>query len=217
MSKQIRFLPVFYLLASAAAIAFSAAQARAELYSIVNYPLDQGGHTISGTITTDGATGILHGSDIIGASISMDGAPFYSWTLQGGFYEWIPFFASAGSAQFTATSDGLYLPYGTSLSIYFNTGGDWSPTARISWNNPNNDTGLPLYFAGWTAYGDEIHLNSYWITQPQGQAGELGYGLPGGTWRIATAVPEPASASMLLGGLLGACTLALLRRRAAKR
>jgi hypothetical protein len=217
--KQIRYLSVLCLLAFAIAVAFSAAQTRAEtIYNIVDYPLDQGAHTISGTITTDGKTGALLASDVIGATISMDGAPFYSVNaVSGEVLQSLPVFDGANSMWLTATSDGIYLPYGSSLTLNFWTGGPWSDSARIEWNNTaDNNYGAPVCEASWNYFADYTHRHYYWYAQPQGQPGELGYGLSG-TWLIATAVPEPASASALLGGLLVAGAFALLRRRAAKR
>ena len=43
-------------------------------YDIVNYPADQNGWTLSGTITTDGKTGVLAPSDILS----------WTWTITGG-------------------------------------------------------------------------------------------------------------------------------------
>jgi len=42
------------------------------IYDIRNYPLDQQGHTVSGTITTDGLIGQLAASDIKSWSVTID-------------------------------------------------------------------------------------------------------------------------------------------------
>jgi hypothetical protein len=42
------------------------------IYSIQNYPPEQNGHTLSGTITTDGQIGPLAGSDITSWSVTFD-------------------------------------------------------------------------------------------------------------------------------------------------
>ena len=47
------------------------AEAGAIIYAIQNYPADQDGYTLSGTITTDGVIGGLAASDIVS----------WSWTI----------------------------------------------------------------------------------------------------------------------------------------
>jgi hypothetical protein len=48
------------------------------VYNIVNYPDDQGGLDVSGTITTDGNKGILDASDIVAWSVTIDNTTFTS-------------------------------------------------------------------------------------------------------------------------------------------
>ena len=59
-----RLFALIVILGSAGMVFFAAPQLWADMvYQLVNYPLDQGGHTLSGTITTDGTIGDLGFSD----------------------------------------------------------------------------------------------------------------------------------------------------------
>ena len=50
--------------------------AKAGSYNIVNYPTDQNGHNVFGTITTDGTLGTLAANNIISWSVTIDGTTF---------------------------------------------------------------------------------------------------------------------------------------------
>ena len=81
------------ILAFASLMFLATAQLRATTYNLVDYPLDQGGHHLSGTITTDGTIGDLgvssfpagyynfrpqFGGHITGATYQIDNDPVYT-------------------------------------------------------------------------------------------------------------------------------------------
>jgi len=53
------------------------------IYDIQNYPADQNGHTVSGTITTDGITGQLAQADILSWTVTIDGTQTFGSTDVG--------------------------------------------------------------------------------------------------------------------------------------
>ena len=62
-----RLFALAIVFVSAGLMFFTTAQLQADMiYQLVNYPLDQGGHTLSGTITTDGTIGDLGVSEFSG-------------------------------------------------------------------------------------------------------------------------------------------------------
>ena len=69
---------VLTLFMLAAALAPHAAEAGSVTYAIQNYPADQNGHTVSGSITTDGKTGLLDTSDITSWTLTIDTTTFRS-------------------------------------------------------------------------------------------------------------------------------------------
>ncbi len=84
-------------------------------YDIVNYPADQNGWTLSGTITTDGKTGDLAPTDILS----------WTWTITtGGFPFPIAFTASSsdatagiGATNLEATTTDIEAPIGGELDL----------------------------------------------------------------------------------------------------
>ena len=52
-------------------------------YDLQNYPADQNGHTLSGTITTDGTIGTILGQNIVSWNVTIDATDnFSSLTLE---------------------------------------------------------------------------------------------------------------------------------------
>ena len=52
-------------------------------YNIQNYPADQSGHTLSGTITTDGTTGALAPGNILSWTYTLDAGTGNAFTYSG--------------------------------------------------------------------------------------------------------------------------------------
>ena len=63
---------------AALALTPHAAEAGSVTYAIQNYAADQNGHTVSGSITTDGKTGLLDTSDITSWTVTIDTTTFRS-------------------------------------------------------------------------------------------------------------------------------------------
>jgi hypothetical protein len=164
-------------------------------YNIQPYPAYQNGYTLSGTITTDGATGSLSGTDITAWALKVSG-PSVNFSSSG---------SGAGTGVFleglTASSTQLTLP----------------PPVQPG---PETMTILELSdSAGEVIWQETIIGNSYeasnltsiaWLTAPPDN------GLGGSPWIIATAsVPEPGSLTMasLASACLAAAVWTTRRRR----
>ncbi len=198
-----RFVVVAAHLLFAAVLAASSARADTIVYDFVDHPDLEAGYSLSGTITTDGATGSLIASDIEswGFTISRDGVPQYTDTI-----------ATPGSSF---TLNGSNLVASTAQLLFYNqvagAGGlvFWPPSG-----NP-----APLCYINSTLDGiPAINL--------QGADPLIPFGLDWFTYTttipvgdalvIATAVPEPASLTLLVSALLGLVGAFYLRRRRAK-
>jgi hypothetical protein len=143
------------------------------IYSIQNYPPEQNGHTLSGTITTDGQIGPLAGSDITSWSVTFDDTSTFTGSgvlLQG---------------VVQATSTSITLPAAPSNSVA-NLLFLVSPAGDLEWERPAGST------SGIYAASHEPLLQ-LWNTKPA---------TLGGTdpWVLA-AVPEPSSLWMAVSGI----------------
>jgi len=174
------------------------------IYDLQNYPADQNGHTLSGTITTDGTIGTLQLSNIKSWNVTIDATDkFSSQDFPANTY-----FAGTGLIA-TPTELTLATPTSGQNSLYLSS----SPGGRFSdvfWRR--------LPGAGHDSYSAEYHapdLSTYlWSTSPPQMGGT-------DPWVLAeaqtTAVPEPAA--LVLAGSAIVCGLAygLARKRRAQR
>ena len=161
-------------------IAPTAVHAGTITYDIQNYPADQGGHTLSGLIITDGKIGALAASDILSWTFTVDG----SATFSGGASSLI----FGGDVEASPTQITLAQPppgLQNSLQLYKSFNGAGS----LSWERLTNDQLKQL-----TGYTSVNGLSVVWSTTPT---------TLGGTdpWVIAEN-PEPASLTPLgIGGV----------------
>jgi len=163
-------------------------------YLLKNYPGDQNGNTISGSITTDGVIGTLTASDIKSWSIKIDSTTFSSSDPD----------AHTTVALLEATPTTLTLPQQTPTScipevILLIAKPHSQPPQMAEWNQVTN---TPLY-SGVSA--GALDWNTF---QPS----------IGGTgpWLIAS-VPEPTAAVLMGIGLGSVIACVLVRKRRAQR
>jgi hypothetical protein len=158
-------------------------------YFVVNYPDRQGGYTVSGTITTNGATGSsLPGSDITSWSITITG-PLANDTLD-------PTNTTVG-ASFDATPTAITV--GT-LGDFLRVGSSPLPGPPfILWEYQVFPPAPPF-----VSYGAGA-LHAFW-----------GGSLPSITSPVAI-VPEPSSAVLAVIGAVTVVACGLVRQRRAQR
>jgi len=188
-------------------------------YNIVDYPADEVDwsnpsftDSVSGTITTDGNFGPLTSSDFLGSNLSLS-------TPDGIFTGELTAYPGAiiGGNTIVATSSQLLLSFESSLLLagvvtspvddsqdsfnlkYYR--GDEGSSYSASINYPPSN-GVAMPFVG------------FYVNPPTGVTGSIGQYDP---WVIATAsaVPEPATLTLLGSALLG-LGMIYLRRRGAK-
>jgi PEP-CTERM motif len=174
-------------------------------YDFVNYPADQSGWTLSGSITTDGHLGFIGSQDIIS----------WNWTASNG----------AQSVSFDSSQPNAW------TDVYRYTAGYPQP-ANVIWATPTELT-LPFHNQQqWGEVGIELGYNAggyypvapdleWWDTNFQTASVYAGY--PGlwdaepasdfilGGYVVAAVVPEPASLTVL--GISAVCALGYTWRR----
>src|SRR5262249_16922072 len=140
----------------------------------------QSGHTVSGTITTDGKTGLLETSDITSWSVTIDDSTFRS--TDG---------SSTAAVGVFATLNGIKIPgFGGGLVLENDPSGD-----MIDWIRVPLDSDLSSY----SGHLDSINL---WNTFNPALGGT-------NPWLIASSVPEPSSFILAAFGVLmivGGCS-----------
>jgi hypothetical protein len=198
-----RFLSLIVILGSACLVFFAAAQLRADLvYQLVDYPLDQGGHHLSGTITTDGFIGDL------GAS---------SWPA--GYYNYNPTFAGVHikSATYQIDNDPVYnvtyipnawcevVATATQIKIY--PGG--SSAFALDYNVPSVGVWAISWYNNSSYSGSDQASGTVWQTTSLPTT--AGHIAANSSWVIATVVPEPATLVLLVTALLGFVGFARVR------
>jgi hypothetical protein len=177
-----------------------AGSAKADItYSIANYPADQNGASLSGTIVTDGATGSLSASDILS----------WSWTITpaGG----TPFTFSSSDAGAAVAISGTVIASQTAITIGASSGPSndfalYNSTTLVADLEYDRDTGEDGYFGANSA-------GQVWATTEPMMGGQ-------DPWVIASnAVPEPGTLTMLgiAVVLVGASSRHVLRSWLAKR
>jgi hypothetical protein len=158
------------------------------IYDIQNYPSQQNGHTLEGTITTDGQIGPLAFSDITSWSVTIDNTITFRSTDAGSSTVLL------GDVQATSTSITLSAP--ASINPNYLSLGDLQ--GILSWQRAAGTT-LGIYGAIYVPVGN------LWTTTST----TLGGNDP---WVIA-AVPEPSSLWMAVSGISASLAYGWFRHR----
>jgi len=152
--------------------------AKAGSYYIANYPTDQNGHNISGTITTDGTLGTLAAKNIISWSVTIDGTTFTNTdpnaeTLVSG--------TGLNAALTSITLAEAAIGEFNALQFDINNASVTSPS--IDWHrSPSAVPGVNT-----DLYLGSISEANTWFTENPSMGGT-------NPWLIAAAVPEPSTA-----------------------
>jgi hypothetical protein len=171
-------------------------------YSIQDYPADQQGATLSGTITTDGNLGRLTAADIVAWTWTVTPPTGPPLTLSG---------VTSTVSLLMATDQQLLLPIGENNAIpseFFLVGPVGSSTAQLEYFRPSTGQGDSIYSAANGNLG-----SAYWITDnPQ-----MGGTDPWVIAEVASSVPEPSGAVLLSLGISGLLLGRKLNRSSRKR
>jgi PEP-CTERM motif len=163
-------------------------------YAIQNYPADQNGYTLSGSITTDGNLGTLSTSDIVA----------WTWTISGPGGPPLTGSGAPGEAFadfLIATSQQLVLPQYQSTDAYLSLVEESGSQEgnRVNWERSSIASGqAPEYFASLTSPPTDL-----WDTLNPGMGGTDPWVIA-----VAAAVPEPSSVVLLGLGIAGLLTRA---------
>jgi hypothetical protein len=157
-------------------------------YTLVNYPSDQYGWTLSGSITTDGTVGDITSGNIRAWNwaIEKEGASF-SYDSTNSEAEFWPDLSS--QRCFHATPTDLSVIHGWWASLTYTPDG-YSSTDCLSWNWWDDGSGVLQPFYDCWASG-----TPQWISVNPNLVGPNG-------WVIAS-VPEPSTCALLLTASLG--------------
>jgi hypothetical protein len=183
-------LTLTMILLTGAAIAPRSAHAGDITYSLANYTSDQAGHSVSGSITTDGVIGTLTDSDILSWTVTIDSTTFTSNDAGAAIDQ---------SGILTATPTSLDLPMvptgsgnGNDLQLFTQPGA--TPLDLINWAQLDSDRSP-------SGYTGVISATPLWATDNPVLNGTE-------PWVIASistaAVPEPSSAVL---AVIGAVTI----------
>jgi MYXO-CTERM domain-containing protein len=176
-------------------------------YDIANYPGSQRGiYTISGSIQTDGSTGIISNTDILSYSISITPDPLSQFGISATNSD---FTVLVGQLQASGTT--LFLTPGSSLAIYDSSNGN----ELLYKDTIPNETGGPLYAYKTTADG------TLWSTGPTATDSTPGSTIGTDPMTIGivmapgtSSTPEPTS--LAVWALLGLGGAFFLRRAGAR-
>jgi PEP-CTERM motif len=194
-----------FTLVAAFAVSLSCSPAQATtIYSLVNYPSDQNGWILSGSITTDGKTGALTLTDVLS----------WSWTVTSGttgytFRSTDPgaFFGEENAPpDLIATSTTLSVPFNQSVGMQDDSNVAY-PTIIVWSNNWGSGPFSNEYVA--QLHVPPASFTTFWITANPTSFIASGY-------VIATAVPtvpEPSTLTLLGTSLLGLSGFRGVRRR----
>jgi len=172
-------------------------------YSIQNYPADQNGATLSGTITTDGVIGNLAQGDFLSGSGDILS---WNWTITpvGG----TPFTVTSSDAGSLTVVEGSLVASASEITMAGVLAGapnDFSSQG----SNPEGDLEWNREVSGGTYFG-EAGTFAFWFT---------GNPSMGGTkpWVIAVAsVPEPSTLTLAGLGAISGLVYSLARKRRAR-
>jgi hypothetical protein len=192
MRNPLRQITVAALVATSANLT---SIAKADLaYSIVNYPADQSGATVSGTIVTDGATGALSASDILSWSwtITPSGGPSYTF--------------SSLDANAAVSLYGAVVASSSEITIAGTVSSDFALYDGLSLASDLEYDRDP----GENTYTGLIPTNNGWETLNPSMGGN-------DPWVIATvsSVPEPTTLTMLGIAMVGIALIGQCRKNRA--
>jgi PEP-CTERM motif len=174
-------------------------------YNIANYPADQNGNTVSGSITTDGVIGTLAPSDILSWTVTINSTTFTSGD-SGADMALSPTDLNATSTAITLASPlGLQSSFLALAAIP--TGG--GRTDEIAWTR-----GFDFFGEDLTKYVGRLNGRARWATPDPAMGGT-------DPWVIAaispSAVPEPTSLLLAAFGIGGVIACVLVRERREQR
>jgi len=205
-------------------VLLSAPLAHAITYNLVSYSDYQNGYTLTGTITTDGHTGVLATSDIVSSSITVSNGVDTYQNLHPSDDFW--------TQKLMATDTELYLPMQIAATysqhswpgLFLGDGSLGTPQMQYDYFQYPDAHGIQTVFADFMcSVGYPTTQTFLWLTSPTSslvsppQLGtQLINELGGQPWVIAIAVPEPATLSLLITALLGVSGSMLARRRCSR-
>jgi MYXO-CTERM domain-containing protein len=178
-------------------------------YTIVDEgAASQGGWSIDGTVTTDGALGQLTQMDFVTATLTLTNPSVGSYTATDAQFSLLN-----GESYVLATAGALIFSWGT---------GSWDGCAVSDATGTVDVVWEDSYGNG--AFGASANSNLAWLDYWNADGllntsttstipPNLPFGQP---WVIGTTVPEPASPTLLVSALLGLAGAFYLRRRRAK-
>jgi hypothetical protein len=152
--------------------------ARADIiYNLIDYPADQNGWSISGTITTDGMTGYLTSNDILAWTwTATDGTSTISRSSPGSLFEVVGLLATPQSLSIPDEDDKLKIGNNDSGGNVF-----------LLWQNV--DGSHDVIYQG--QMGPEAGFG--WFTRPSNAIWQNDYQIANLTPGSSSAVPEPSS------------------------
>ena len=178
-------VPAIPFLALAVLLFASIPNAGADLtYHLVDFPDQQNGHGLSGSITTDGTLGVLSASNILDWTWSISGPTNFTISDAHG--------TVVTGSQLIATATVLTFSFTTTHAM-FSIGN--TPAKELRWESYRPPSNQHLY-AAWGPSGGNL-----WLAHPQN----------GSTRVIGVIVPEPST--LLLSSLaVSSVAIARLRR-----
>jgi hypothetical protein len=191
-------LPLFLL--SAAVLATSSAKADIT-YSLQNYPADQDGHTLSGTITTDGHIGPLSSSDIKSWTVTIDSTTFASTDPQASVEIPDTKAVLASSTAITIAFDPVGAPNFNYFSLSSEPDGTMATLSSLSYERDDTER----TYAAFLNNGPFL-----WLTDDPHMGGT-------DPWVIAAVVPEPSTAIVAAFGAVAFLAYGWFRHRRAER
>ncbi len=184
----------FFLLQSASIV-----RAASITYDLVDYPALQNGYDLSGTITTDGNTGVLSTSDLTSWVFNITQGPTLIETMS--------------SSNPNEVFQNFFNVHADSNSIWINVGtGAGSSVVNIA----DFGNGADPYGVQFDGFGNFTNYAEADLTPPSNQYlwHYTSSVTTPGTFVIAT-VPEPATLTVLAAALAGLGGVVLVRRRRA--
>jgi len=179
------------------------------IYDLQNYPADQNGHTLSGTITTDGTIGSLQASNITSWNVTIDANDNFSSHDTGAFNDSVGPGLVATPTELTFAISPSAQPINTVLGLgTFIQGG---PQSSVSWYS--QDIHGDSYYVAWFQ-SPPPYTPNIWNTENPVMGGIV-------PWVIAvaqtTAVPEPSALVLAGSAIVSGLAYGLARKRRAQR
>jgi hypothetical protein len=199
---------LFVLTLSVAFLATSSAKADIT-YTIQPYPADQGGHAVSGSITTDGHIGTLTSADIKSWSVTIDTTSFSNTTPNAEI--------DLAGSNLNATGTTITLSAGTgstdpgdlaTLWLWAVPDGTSATLDRLIYERNSND---PSFYEGIT------QGNFQWSSANAAMGGTDPWVIASTATAVATAVPEPSTAIVAVFGAVAFLAYGWSRHRREQR